>query len=59
MKGSIANSASLSRRNFLAGPGGLGVAGLLGASSWAARAGGCDVLGNRSSRGTLLARGRA
>jgi DMSO/TMAO reductase YedYZ molybdopterin-dependent catalytic subunit len=34
----IANSASLSRRHFLAGAGGLGLAGLLGASSWPARA---------------------
>jgi DMSO/TMAO reductase YedYZ molybdopterin-dependent catalytic subunit len=40
MKRSIANSGSLSRRNFLAGAGGLGVAGLLGAASWPARGGG-------------------
>jgi DMSO/TMAO reductase YedYZ molybdopterin-dependent catalytic subunit len=39
MKRSIANSASLSRRNFLAGAGSLGLAGLLGTFSWRARAG--------------------
>jgi DMSO/TMAO reductase YedYZ molybdopterin-dependent catalytic subunit len=40
MKHSIANAVLLSRRHFLAGAGGLGLAGLLGASSWPARAGG-------------------
>jgi DMSO/TMAO reductase YedYZ molybdopterin-dependent catalytic subunit len=39
MKGLIANSPSLSRRNFLAGAGGLGVGGLLGAFGLPARAG--------------------
>src|SRR4030081_780474 len=39
MKGLIANPPSLSRRNFLAGAGGLGGAGLLGAFGLPARAG--------------------
>jgi hypothetical protein len=40
MKHSIANAVLLSCRHFLAGAGGLGLAGLLGASIWPARAGG-------------------
>jgi len=39
MKRSIANSTLLSRRHFLAGAGGLGLAGLLGSSIWPAWAG--------------------
>jgi DMSO/TMAO reductase YedYZ molybdopterin-dependent catalytic subunit len=54
MKRSIAKSASLSRRNFLAGAGGLGVAGLLGAASWPARAGGLIELPFANGRRELV-----
>src|SRR6267378_2330589 len=54
MKRSIANSARLSRRNFLAGAGGLGVVGLLGASSWPARAGGLIELPFANGRRELV-----
>jgi DMSO/TMAO reductase YedYZ molybdopterin-dependent catalytic subunit len=54
MKRSIANSASLSRRHFLAGAGGLGLAGLLGASSWPARAGGLIELPFANGRRELV-----
>jgi DMSO/TMAO reductase YedYZ molybdopterin-dependent catalytic subunit len=54
MKRSIANSASLSRRNFLAGAGGLGVAGLLGAASWPARASGLIELPFANGRRELV-----
>src|SRR2546426_7338349 len=54
MKRSIANSARLSRRNFLAGAGGLGAAGLLGAASWPARAGGLIELPFANGRRELV-----
>jgi DMSO/TMAO reductase YedYZ molybdopterin-dependent catalytic subunit len=54
VKRSVANSASLSRRHFLAGASGLGLAGLLGASSWPAWAGGLIELPFANGRRELV-----
>ncbi len=54
MKRSVANPASLPRRHFLAGASGLGLAGLLGASSWPAWAGGLIELPFANGRRELV-----
>ena len=54
MKRLIANSTSLSRRNFITGAGGVGLAGLLGAANWPARADGFIELPFANGRRELV-----
>ncbi|HEY0803238.1 MAG TPA: molybdopterin-dependent oxidoreductase, partial [Steroidobacteraceae bacterium] len=54
MKRLIANPAPLSRRDFLTAGGALGLAGLLGAASWPARAGGLIELPFANGRRELV-----
>jgi DMSO/TMAO reductase YedYZ molybdopterin-dependent catalytic subunit len=54
MKRANANSTSLSRRNFIAGAGGVGLAGLLGAANWPARADGFIELPFANGRRELV-----